>query len=97
MQSQLYFFTKSVRFGRTELSICCTGGESRDLAFEHDFRACLKNKSWMFHTCGGSTDEKKTEKIDEIGQMLVPGALNDTETVRKADADMFAKFGLGKP
>ena len=38
------FATKSVRFGRTELSICRTCRESRDLQIDHGFRACLKKK-----------------------------------------------------
>ena len=43
-KSQPCFFTKSVRFGRTELSICRICAEWRDLQSEHDFRACsLKN------------------------------------------------------
>ena len=33
------------------------------------------------------------EQFDEIGQMLVPGALDDTKKMRKAGADMFAKSG----
>ena len=36
------------------------------------------------------------EKIDEISQMLVPGALNDTTKIRKAGADIFANFGAEK-
>ena len=36
------FVTKSVRFDRTELSICRTGGESRDLEIEHGFKGCFK-------------------------------------------------------
>ena len=45
------------------------------------------------HTCL----DKKTEKSNEIGLMLVPGVLNWTKNVRKACADMFAKVGLEKP
>ena len=33
---------------------------------------------------------------DEIGQMLVSGALDDTKKMRKAGADIFAKSGLEK-
>ena len=33
----------------------------------------------------------------EIGQILVPRALNDTKKIRKAGADIFANFGLEKP
>jgi len=39
----------------------------------------------------------KTEKFDEIGQMLVPGALNDTKKIRKASANIFEYSGLAKP
>ena len=28
--------------------------------------------------------QQKTEQLNEIGQMLVPGALNDTKKIRKA-------------
>ena len=45
-----------------------------------------------FHTFGGPTNEK-TKQFDEIGQMLVPRALNDTKTIRKVGADIFANFG----
>ena len=60
------FVAKSVRFGRTELSICHTGGESRDLEFEHGFRAyCLRSKRGKsdFHTCG---DEKAKQKLNSL-------------------------------
>ena len=46
------FFTKSVRFGRTELSICRICAESRDLQSGHGFRACsfkTKRKKLNFH------------------------------------------------
>ena len=35
--------------------------------------------------------------IDDIGQLLVSGALDDTKKMRKAGADIFAKSGLDKP
>ena len=43
-----------------------------------------------------SWDQKaeKTETWDDIGQILVPGALNDTKTIRKAGGDMFENIGL---
>ena len=41
----------------------------------------------------GSTNQKKKQKNDEIGQMLVSGALDDTKTIGKVDADIFAKSG----
>ena len=34
------------------------------------------------------------QKLDEIGQMLVSGALDDTNTIGKVGADIFANFGL---
>ena len=37
------------------------------------------------------------KQIDEIGQMLVPGVLDDTKNMRKTAADIFAKSGLEKP
>ena len=33
------------------------------------------------------------QKWDEIDQIVVPGALNDTKKIRKAGADIFANFG----
>ena len=35
----------------------------------------------------------KTESLNEIGQNLVPGALNDIKKIRKASADCFANIG----
>ena len=58
----LVFFTKSVKFGFGELSICQICAESRDLEFEHGFRACsLKNKKEMlvFHIFGVNKTKKK--------------------------------------
>ena len=48
-----------------------------------------------FHTVGGQTEKTKTN--DEICQMLVSGALDDTKMIGKAGADIFANFGAGKP
>ena len=49
----------------------------------------------------GSNIKNKSEntilKIDKIGQMFVPGALDDTEKMRKAGADIFAKSGPENP
>ena len=50
-----------------------------------------------FHTLGGQTNQKKNEHLDEIGQMLVPRALNDTKKIRKAGVDIFANVGAEKP
>ena len=41
--------------------------------------------------------QNKTEQLNEIGENLVPGALNDTKTIRKASADIFANSGAEKP
>ena len=38
------------------------------------------------------TTIKNTETIEEIGPMLVSGALDRTKKFRKASADIFAKF-----
>ena len=40
---------------------------------------------------------KKKETNYEICQMLVSGALDDTKTICKAGADIFANFGAEKP
>ena len=40
---------------------------------------------------------KIREKLNEIGQILVPRALNDTKKIRKAGADIFANFGADTP
>ena len=60
----------------------------------------IKGKSWIFILWGVEKlkkNEKKMKKYDEIGQMLVSGALDDTKKMRKAGADIFAKSGLEKP
>ena len=51
----------------------------------------------LWATQWGGQKTKNTEKWDEIGHMLVPGALNDTKKIRKASADIFAIFALEKP
>ena len=98
-KSRPCFFTKSVKFGFGELSISRICAESRDLQSEHGFRACsFKNKGNKldFHILGVKKPTKKTKKWNEIGQMLVSGALDDTKKMRKAGADIFAKSGLEK-
>ena len=46
----------------------------------------------------GTKNEKQIKKtIDEIGQMLVTGALDDTKMIGKVGADIFANFGAEKP
>ena len=46
---------------------------------------------------GVKKTKKTNDKLDEIGQTLVPGALNDTKKIRKASADIFANFGAEQP
>ena len=73
--------------------------KSRDLGPEHGFRACsFQNKGKMldFHIFGVNKNKKKTEKCDEIGQLVVSGALGRTKKIRKTAADIFAKSGLEK-
>ena len=41
--------------------------------------------------------KNRTEQLNEIRRMLDPGALNDTEQIRKAGADIFANVGPEKP
>ena len=48
------------------------------------------------HTFGDQQAKTKTNKFDEIGQMLVPGALNDTKKIRKVGADSSQISGLKK-
>ena len=60
----------------------------------------VKGKSWIFMKKldfgGFKKPKKKTKKWNEIGQMLVSGALDDTKTMRKVGADIFAKSGPEK-
>ena len=99
-KSRPCFVTKSVRFGRTELLFFFPCSKSRDLGPEHGFRACSfknKGKKSDFHILGVQKTNNIREKLDEIGQILVPRALNDTKKIRKAGADIFAKSGPEKP
>ena len=45
----------------------------------------------------GSKKRKQIKNWDEIGQMLVSGALDNTTKMRKAGADILGKSGLEKP
>ena len=95
----LVFFTKSVKFGFGELSICRICAESQDLQSGHGFKPVplkIKGNSWIFILLGFKQN-KKMKTNDEIGQMLVSGALDRTKKRRKTAADMFAKSGLDKP
>ena len=74
--------------------------KSRDLGPEHGFRACSFKNKWKksdFQFFGGQKTNKIREQLNEIGQILVPRALNDTKKIRKAGADIFANFGAEKP
>ena len=50
-----------------------------------------------FHIFEGQKTNKIRDKLNEIGQILVPRALNDTRKIGKAGADIFANFGAEKP
>ena len=60
----------------------------------------IKGQSWIFILLGfkkTKQNEQITKKWDEIRQMLVSGALDDTKTIGKAGVDIFANFGAEKP
>ena len=100
MKVASFFCTKAVRFGRTELLFVFPCSKSRDLGPGHGFRAwSFKNKGKKsdFRIRGGQMTNKIRDKLNEIGQILVPRALNDTKKIRKAGADIFANFGAEKP
>ena len=64
--SQTCFFTKSVRFGRTELSLRLSKCSRRDLAIEKGFRACFfrnKGKIKIFIRFGGGTTKLSWRRI----------------------------------
>ena len=70
------------------------------LQFGYGFRACSfenKGKKSDSHIFGGQKTNKIRETLNEIGQILVPGALNDTEQIRTVGADIFADVGAEKP
>ena len=93
------FFTKSVKFGFGELSIGRICPESRDLGPGHGFRACsFENirEKLDFHTFCAPNSWKKTEKRDELGRIVVTGALNRSQKMRKAGADNFPKSSAWK-
>ena len=57
----------------------------------------VKGKSLIFILLGvDKSKQNQNKKNDEIGQMLVSGALDDTKKMRKAGADMYAKSGPEK-
>ena len=52
----------------------------------------IKGTSWIFMKkldFVESINQRKTKKWNEIGQIWVSGALNDTKTIGKAGADIF--------
>ena len=52
-----------------------------------------KKKKLDLHNCGVGETEK-AKKWDDLGQMLVPGILNNTKKIRKAGVDIFTNVGL---
>ena len=56
----------------------------------------IKGKSWIFIFLE-VRNTKNIGNLNEIGQILVSGALDDTKKMRKAGADIFAKSGPEKP
>ena len=59
----------------------------------------IKGKSWIFMFWGVKQLKKtktKMKTVDEIGQILVSGALDDTKTIGKVGADIFLKSGPEK-
>ena len=63
-------------------------------------RETIKNVSgflsWIFIFVG-SKNKKREGSNDEIDQFLVSGAVDDTKTIGKAGADIFANCGAEKP
>ena len=89
----------SVRSGRIELSFCwrTPRREIYNLGMVSG-PALLKIKGTIgFSYFWDQTNENKLKKDDEIGQRLVSGALDDTKTIGKTGADIFAKSGPEKP
>ena len=95
--------TTSVRLGRTELLFFFLRSKSRDLGPGQGFRVgSFKNKGKQldFHIFGVKKTTNSSKQIDEIGQMLVSGALDRPKKIRKTAADILAKSGFektGKP
>ena len=57
----------------------------------------IKREKLDFHMYGVNKKQKETEKKNEIGQILVSGALDDTKTIGKVGGNIFAKSGPEKP
>ena len=58
--------------------------------------ASVKVATLICHICGVKKTKKKSDDLDDIGQMWVSEALDDTKKMRKAGADIFAKSGPEK-
>ena len=56
----------------------------------------IKGRSWIF-IFWGKESEKITKNCNEIDQILVSGALDDTKTIGKTAADILTKSGPEKP
>ena len=56
----------------------------------------IEGTSRIFIHLGMNKRQKRTDQWDEFGEIVVFGGLNDTKKIRKASADIFAKFGLEK-
>ena len=75
----------------------CSFKNKRKKLYFHEkvgFWGVKKPKSWI---CGGQKTNKKTKTWNEICQLLVSRALDDTKTIGKVGADIFAKSGPEKP
>ena len=57
----------------------------------------IKGTSRIFIFLESQQRNNWNKQIDEIGQMLVSGALDRTKKIRKTSADIFAKSGPEKP
>ena len=56
----------------------------------------INGKKLDFHAIGVKKTIKKRKRKYEICKFVVSGALDDTKTIGKAGADIFAKFGAEK-
>ena len=93
-KSQPCFDTKSVRFGRTELSLFwrTPRREIYNLGMvSGPVLSKIKGKSWMFIFWGFKQKRKKWKQNDEICEMLVSWALDRSKKMRKLVADRFPK------
>ena len=96
------FVSCLVKFGPTELSFFFWQNPCRQIynlgMVSGPVLLKIKGKVAFSYVVGQTTKTKSGNiERNEIGQMLVPGALNDTKKIRKAGADIFANFGAEKP